>query len=112
MSTDYATGEEAVPFFSNSKLSEEVLAQIWDLADISKSGQLNRDEFAIAMYLIVQQRSNPGVPLPDTLPLNLVPPSMRQQKQMTGPCKFRGSVSWCFAGGTDPRRSCCTTVAI
>lgn len=75
-------GEEAVPFFSNSKLSEEVLAQIWDLADISKSGQLNRDEFAIAMYLIVQQRSNPGIPLPEVLPPNLVPPSMRQPKPM------------------------------
>ncbi|KAI5787244.1 hypothetical protein EDC01DRAFT_749957 [Geopyxis carbonaria] len=78
------TGEEAVPFFSNSKLSEEVLAQIWDLADVNKAGQLNRDEFAIAMHLIVQQRSNPGVPLPDTLPLNLIPPSMRQQRQLTG----------------------------
>ncbi|TGZ76987.1 hypothetical protein EX30DRAFT_388717 [Ascodesmis nigricans] len=80
----FITGEEAVPFFSNSKLSEEVLAQIWDLADINKSGQLNRDEFAIAMYLIVQQRSNPGVPLPDVLPPNLIPPSMRQQ-QMAPP---------------------------
>lgn len=63
-----------------------MLAQIWDLADINKAGQLNRDEFAIAMYLIVQQRSNPGIPLPETLPPNLIPPSMRQQqRQLTGP---------------------------
>ena len=62
-----------------------MLAQIWDLADINKAGQLNRDEFAIAMYLIVQQRSNPGVPLPETLPPNLIPPAMRQQRQLTGP---------------------------
>ncbi|KAF8540772.1 hypothetical protein BDD12DRAFT_879918 [Trichophaea hybrida] len=79
------TGEEAVPFFGNSGLPEDVLAQIWDLADINKAGQLNRDEFAIAMYLIVQQRSNPGVPLPEVLPPNLIPPSMRQQRQLTGP---------------------------
>lgn len=79
------TGDEAVPFFSNSGLPEDVLAQIWDLADINKAGQLNRDEFAIAMYLIVQQRSNPGVLLPETLPLNLIPPSMRQQRQISGP---------------------------
>ncbi|KAA8894505.1 hypothetical protein FN846DRAFT_900891 [Sphaerosporella brunnea] len=75
------TGEEAVPFFSNSGLPEDALAQIWDLADINKAGQLNRDEFAIAMYLIVQQRSNPGTPLPEVLPPNLVPPSMRQQQR-------------------------------
>lgn len=80
----FITGDEAVPFFSNSKLPEDVLAQIWDLADIHKAGQLNRDEFAIAMYLIVQQRSNPGM-LPETLPLSLIPPSVRQQRQLTGP---------------------------
>jgi len=83
--TGFITGDEAVPFFSNSNLPEDVLAQIWDLADIHKAGQLNRDEFAIAMFLIVQQRSNPGMPLPETLPLNLIPPSVRQQRQLTGP---------------------------
>ena len=30
----FITGEQAVGFFSNSKLPEEALAQIWDLADI------------------------------------------------------------------------------
>jgi epidermal growth factor receptor substrate 15 len=39
----FITGEEAVPFFSNSKLPEDVLAQIWDLADIKKMGRLTRD---------------------------------------------------------------------
>ncbi|KAI9853198.1 MAG: hypothetical protein M1838_000054 [Thelocarpon superellum] len=72
------TGEEAVGFFSNSRLPEEVLAQIWDLADINSEGHLNRDEFAVAMYLIRQQRSNPQG-LPAVLPPGLIPPSMRQQ---------------------------------
>ena len=77
----YVTGEEAVGFFSNSRLPEEVLAQIWDLADINSEGQLNRDEFAVAMYLIRQQRAKAdgrGV-LPQSLPPNLVPPSMRNR---------------------------------
>lgn len=72
------TGEQAVTFFSNAQLPEETLAQIWDLADIDSDGQLNKDEFAVAMYLIRQQR-NTKDPLPPTLAPALVPPSMRRQ---------------------------------
>ncbi|KAK0661750.1 EH domain-containing and endocytosis protein 1 [Lasiodiplodia hormozganensis] len=74
----FITGEQAVVFFSDSGLPEEVLAAIWDLADINSEGQLNRDEFAVAMYLIRQQRPKPGVQfLPPSLPPALIPPSMR-----------------------------------
>ncbi|KAK0665381.1 hypothetical protein QBC41DRAFT_306208 [Cercophora samala] len=76
----FITGEEAVGFFSQSNLSEDALAQIWDLADITSAGRLTRDEFAVAMYLIRQQRTKPGAhTLPTTLPANLIPPSMRAQ---------------------------------
>ena len=77
----YITGEQAVGFFSNSRLPEDALAQIWDLADINSEGQLNRDEFAVAMYLIKQQRSKRDGRdvLPQSLPANLIPPSMRRQ---------------------------------
>jgi epidermal growth factor receptor substrate 15 len=78
----FITGDQAVAFFSNAKLPEEVLAQIWDLADINSEGKLNRDEFAVAMYLIRQQRGSQdgrGI-LPSTLPPALVPPSMRRQQ--------------------------------
>ncbi len=87
----FITGDEAVPFFSNSKLPEEVLAQIWDLADINSEGRLNRDEFAVAMYLIRQQRSKRDGrdTLPSSLPTTLIPPSMRSQirppSQVTAP---------------------------
>ncbi|KAK4464651.1 tubulin alpha chain [Cladorrhinum samala] len=75
----FITGEEAVTFFSQSNLSEDALAQIWDLADVNSEGRLTRDEFAVAMYLIRQQRSSkPGVNvLPTTLPPNLIPLSLR-----------------------------------
>ncbi|KAH6670651.1 hypothetical protein B0J14DRAFT_485405 [Halenospora varia] len=77
----FITGDEAVPFFSESKLPEEALAQIWDLADINSAGRLTRDEFAVAMYLIRQQRGKRDGrdSLPATLPPNLIPPSMRNQ---------------------------------
>ena len=77
----FITGEQAVGFFGNSRLPEDVLAQIWDLSDINSEGRLNRDEFAVAMFLIRQQRSkrDPHAALPQALPPNLVPPSMRRQ---------------------------------
>lgn len=70
------SGDQAVAFFMNAHLPEETLAQIWDLADIDADGQLTKDEFAVAMYLVRQQRSGKG-PLPQALPLPLIPPSMR-----------------------------------
>ncbi|KAH9898721.1 hypothetical protein F4778DRAFT_742734 [Xylariomycetidae sp. FL2044] len=85
----FITGEEAVPFLSQSGLSEDALAQIWDLSDFKSEGQLNRDTFAVAMYLIRQQRSRRDVPLPTTLPPNLIPPSMRTQPRApAGPSPF------------------------
>ncbi|KAF2491655.1 hypothetical protein BU16DRAFT_125050 [Lophium mytilinum] len=79
----FITGEQAVQFFSDSGLPEDILAGIWDLADINSEGQLSRDEFAVAMYLIRQQRK-PGISLPSALPANLVPPSMRNQIRPPG----------------------------
>lgn len=71
----FITGDQAVRFFSDSGLPEDVLAGIWDLADINSEGQLSKDEFAVAMYLIRQQRK--GDQLPTTLPPSLIPPSLR-----------------------------------
>lgn len=71
-------GDQAVTFFTNAQLPEETLAHIWDLSDIDSDGQLTKDEFAVAMYLVRQQRSKKE-PLPQTLPPALIPPSMRRQ---------------------------------
>ncbi|OTA74409.1 hypothetical protein M434DRAFT_402715 [Hypoxylon sp. CO27-5] len=85
----FITGEEAVPFLSQSGLPEDALAQIWDLADINSEGRLTRDTFAVAMYLIRQQRSRRDIPLPPTLPPNLIPPSLRSQpRPPVGPSPF------------------------
>ena len=78
----FITGDQAVNFFSSSRLSEDILAQIWDLADINSEGRLSQDEFAVAMYLVRQQRAKRAGQdvLPQSLPRNLVPPKMRSQQ--------------------------------
>lgn len=68
-------GAAVVPFFMQSKLTEAVLAHVWDLSDVTQTGTLNKDEFAVAMHLINAQLA--GKPLPQELPATLVPPSMR-----------------------------------
>lgn len=72
------TGDQAVAFFMKAQLAEETLAQIWDLADIDADGQLTREEFAVAMYLVRLQRGGKE-PLPQVLPPALIPPNMRRQ---------------------------------
>ena len=70
-------GQAAVPFFMQSGLDEATLAHVWDLSDITQSGSLTRDEFAVAMHLINLKLT--GNDLPQELPTNLIPPSLRGQ---------------------------------
>lgn len=68
-------GQAAVPFFMQSGLNETTLAHVWDLSDVTQSGSLTRDEFAVAMHLINLKIT--GSDLPSELPPSLVPPSLR-----------------------------------
>lgn len=81
----FISGEQAVSFFSDSGLPSEVLAHIWDLANIRRLGQLNKDEFAVAMYLIRNSRGKLPSDLPTALPQNLIPPSLRAAPPATLP---------------------------
>ncbi|KAJ2454351.1 hypothetical protein EV183_001597 [Coemansia sp. RSA 2336] len=72
----YLTGDVPVNFFLKSKLPESLLSKVWDLADIKRSGKLNKEEFAVAMHLINARLL--GGQIPDRLPPTLVPPSMRR----------------------------------
>lgn len=71
-------GQAAVPFFMQSGLNEMTLAHIWDLSDITQSGSLTRDEFAVAMHLINVKLT--GGEVPQELPQNLIPPALRGTK--------------------------------
>ncbi|KZT03547.1 EF-hand [Laetiporus sulphureus 93-53] len=71
----YIEGDIAVTFFAKSKLPDNVMADIWDLADVNHDGRLTRDEFAIAMQLI--RETIKGKELPSQLPPSLIPPSLQ-----------------------------------
>ena len=63
-----------------SKLQNTVLGKIWTLSDIDRDGQLDEDEFAVAMYLIKIKLDDDD--LPDDLPRHLIPPSKRVSNGM------------------------------
>lgn len=58
-----------------SKLPNSVLRRIWALSDIDQDGMLDRDEFAVAMFLIDHKLD--GNDIPDSLPPQLIPPSKK-----------------------------------
>uniref|UniRef100_A0A4W4EMK6 Epidermal growth factor receptor pathway substrate 15 n=1 Tax=Electrophorus electricus TaxID=8005 RepID=A0A4W4EMK6_ELEEL len=71
------TGDKVKPVLLNSKLPVDVLGRVWELSDIDRDGMLDKDEFAVAMYLVYRALENE--PVPTALPPSLVPPSKRQK---------------------------------
>lgn len=68
-------GAAVRPVLERSGLPIDTLRTVWELADVDKDGQLDEEEFALAMHLVRKQVS--GEHLPERLPANLVPPSKR-----------------------------------
>jgi len=52
LGTNYLTGDFVLDMFQKSGLSYEDLAQIWELSDQDQDGNLDEEEFVLAMYLI------------------------------------------------------------
>ncbi|XP_053481265.1 epidermal growth factor receptor substrate 15 isoform X3 [Ictalurus furcatus] len=71
------TGDKVKPVLLNSKLPVDVLGRVWELSDIDRDGMLDKDEFAVAMYLVYRALENEPVPM--VLPPQLVPPSKRKK---------------------------------
>ena len=52
-----------------------ILGQVWELSDIDKDGNLDIEEFTLAMFLLNKARE--GEKLPTALPQNYIPPTHR-----------------------------------
>ncbi|XP_064415865.1 epidermal growth factor receptor substrate 15 isoform X2 [Latimeria chalumnae] len=73
----FLSGDKVKPVLLNSKLPVDVLGRVWELSDIDRDGLLDKDEFAVAMYLVY--RALEKEPVPMSLPHGLVPLSKRKK---------------------------------
>lgn len=72
---DKITGARVKPFLLNSGLPVDILGKIWELSDLDQDGNLDREEFLIAMQLMGKAKE--GAVLPDQLPPSLLPFKVR-----------------------------------
>ena len=78
----FVNGLEVKDIFLQSGLPQNMLAHIWSLADMEGAGKLNREQFAVAMWLIKQSLA--GIEPPQVLAQEMIPPSMRKVALMDG----------------------------
>uniref|UniRef100_A0A8C5THY2 Epidermal growth factor receptor pathway substrate 15 n=1 Tax=Malurus cyaneus samueli TaxID=2593467 RepID=A0A8C5THY2_9PASS len=76
------SGDKVKPVLLNSKLPVDILGRVWELSDIDRDGMLDRDEFAVAMFLVYCALEKEPVPM--SLPAALVPPSKRKPLSVPG----------------------------
>jgi intersectin len=72
----FLTGTQARGILLQTKVPQQMLAQIWSMSDRDSDGRLGCEEFVLALYLCELYAT--GKPVPTELPPELIPPSFRK----------------------------------
>nr|CAH7740527.1 unnamed protein product [Callosobruchus chinensis] len=72
----YLSGAQARNIMVQTKLPQNVLAEIWALSDMDADGRLGCEEFVLALHLC--EKAQAGTPPPARLPPDLIPPAFRR----------------------------------
>lgn len=111
----YVSGLEVRDIFIRTGLSQENLIHIWDLVDTKQEGQLNCEQFALAMW-ITTRTAYSNIPPPKKLTPEMIPPSMRvkastpttpkqyiQKETMSSPSTLLSNIMQFSKNGTIPK---------